>query len=55
VQEKIDAYNKIVENGFQELEELSNINDDKLRHVLIVRAYNSAKEHGESMVLTHQK
>lgn len=46
LQGKIEAYNKIVKNEFLALENISNIDDGKLRYDLFVRAYNETREHG---------
>jgi transposase InsO family protein len=46
LQGKIEAYNKIVKNEFLALEDISNIDDGKLRYDMFVKAYNEAREHG---------
>lgn len=40
----IEAYNKIVKAEFLALENISNIDDGKLRYDMFVRAYNEARE-----------
>lgn len=42
----MEAYNKIVKNEFLALEDISNIDDGKLRYDMFVKAYNEAREHG---------
>jgi len=46
MQGKIEAYNKIVKSEFLALEDISNIDDGKLRYDMFVKAYNEAREHG---------
>src|ERR671913_622375 len=46
LQWKIEAYNKIVKNEFLAIEDISNIDDGKLRYDMFVKAYNEAREHG---------
>lgn len=46
LQGKIEAYNKIVKNEFLAIEDISNIDDGKLRYDMFVKAYNEAREHG---------
>ena len=36
LQGKVDAYNKIVKNGFLVIEDISSINDGKLRYEMFV-------------------
>jgi transposase InsO family protein len=43
LQEKIEAYNKIVKNEFIALEDIPNIDDGKLRYVMFVKAYNETR------------
>lgn len=45
-QGKVEAYNKIVKNEFLAVEEISDIEDGKLRYDLFVKAYNETREHG---------
>ena len=42
----MEAYNKIVKNEFLAVEDIPNINDDKLRYDIFVKAYNETREHG---------
>ena len=51
LQGKIEVYNKIVKKEFLALEDIPNIDDGKLRYDMFVKAYNEAREHGESMAL----
>jgi hypothetical protein len=37
----VEAYNKIVKNEFIAVEDISNINDGKLRYEKSVKAYNT--------------
>ncbi len=46
MQGKIEAYNKIVKNEFLGLENISNMDDGKLRYDMFVKAYNETREHG---------
>ena len=46
LQGKVEAYNKIVKNEFLAVEDISSINDGKLRYEMFVKAYNEAREHG---------
>jgi transposase InsO family protein len=46
LQGKIEAYNKIVKNEFLAVEDISDIDDGKLRYDIFVKAYNEAREHG---------
>ena len=48
----VEAYNKIVKNEFLAVEDISNINDGKLRYEIFVKAYNETREHGEINGLT---
>jgi transposase InsO family protein len=54
LQGKAQAYNKIVKNEFLAVEDISNINDGKLRYETFVKAYNETREHGGINGL-HQK
>ena len=42
----MEAYNKIVKNEFLAVEDISNINDGKLRYEMFAKAYNETREHG---------
>ena len=42
----MEAYNKIVKNEFLAVEDISSINDGKLRYDMFVKAYNETREHG---------
>jgi hypothetical protein len=42
----VEAYNKIVKNEFLAVEDISSIDDGKLRYDMFVRAYNETREHG---------
>lgn len=46
LQGKIEAYNKIVKNEFLAVEDISSIEDGKLRYGMFVKAYNETREHG---------
>jgi putative transposase len=52
LQGKVEAYNKIVKNEFLAIEDISNINDGKLRYEMFVKAYNETGEHGRINGLT---
>jgi hypothetical protein len=41
----MEAYNKIVKNEFLAVEDISNINDGKLRYEMFVKAYSETREH----------
>ncbi|MGC2574202.1 MAG: hypothetical protein WA364_22030, partial [Candidatus Nitrosopolaris sp.] len=45
LQGKVEAYNKIVKNEFLAVEDISSINDGKLRNEMFVKAYNETREH----------
>jgi hypothetical protein len=45
-QGKIEAYNKIVKNGFLALEDVPYTDDNELRYDMLVKAYYEAREHG---------
>ena len=42
----MEAYNKIVKNEFLSVEDISSIEDGKLRYDMFVKAYNETREHG---------
>ena len=43
----MEAYNKIVKNEFLSVEDISSIDDGKLRYDdMFVKAYNETREHG---------
>jgi len=46
LQGKIEAYNKIVKSEFISVENISIIDDGKLRYDMFVRTYNDKREHG---------
>lgn len=46
LQGKVEAYNKIVKNEFLSVEDISSIDDGKLRYDMFVKAYNETREHG---------
>ena len=46
LQGKIEAYNKIVKNEFISVEDISSIDEGKLRYDMFVKAYNDKREHG---------
>ena len=52
LQGKVDAYNKIVKNEFISVEDISNIDEGKLRYDMFVKAYNDKREHGGIIGLT---
>ena len=43
LQGKVDAYNKIVKNQFLAVEDISSIDDGKLRYEMFVKAYNETR------------
>ena len=43
---EIEAYNKIVKNEFISVEDISSIDEGKLRYDMFVKAYNDKREHG---------
>ena len=42
----MEAYNKIVKNEFLAVEDISSMEDGKLRYGMFVKAYNETREHG---------
>ena len=46
LQEKIEAYNKIVKNEFISVEDISSIEEGNSRYDMFVKAYNDKREHG---------
>jgi len=40
------SFNKIVKNEFLAVEDISSIDDGKLRYEMFVKAYNETREHG---------
>jgi hypothetical protein len=46
---------KCVKNEFLTVEDISNINDGKLRHEMSVKAYNETRVHGRINGLTMMK
>ena len=46
LQGKVEAYNKIVKNEFLAIEDISSIDDGKLRYDMFVKAYNETRERG---------
>ena len=46
LQGKVEAYNKIVKNEFLAVEDISGINDGKLRYEMFVKAYNETRDVG---------
>ncbi|MGB0026262.1 MAG: DDE-type integrase/transposase/recombinase, partial [Nitrososphaeraceae archaeon] len=46
LQGKVEAYNKIVKNGFLAIEDIPSIDDGKQRYDIFVKAYNETREHG---------
>jgi putative transposase len=47
LQGKVEAYNKIVKNEFISVEDISSIDEGKLRYDdMFVKAYNDKREHG---------
>jgi hypothetical protein len=43
---KIEAYNKIVKNRFISVEQISSIDEGKVRYDMFVKEYNDKREHG---------
>ena len=46
LQGKIEAYNKIVKNEFIPVEQISSIDEGKVRYDMFVKEYNDKREHG---------
>jgi putative transposase len=46
LQGKVEAYNKIVKNEFLAVEDISSIEEGKIKYDLFVKAYNDKREHG---------
>jgi putative transposase len=46
LQGKVEAYNKIVKNEFISVEQISSIDEGKVRYDMFVKAYNDKREHG---------
>ena|SRR2546427_4960432 len=46
LQGKVEAYNKIIKREFLSVEDISSIDDGKLRYDMFVKAYNETREHG---------
>jgi len=46
LQGKVEAYNKIVKNEFVSVEDISSIDEGKLRYDMFVKPYNDKREHG---------
>jgi hypothetical protein len=46
LQGKVEAYNKIVKNEFLAVEQISSIDEGKVRYDMFVKAYNDKREHG---------
>ena len=46
LQGKVEAYNKIVNNEFISVEDISSRDQGKLRYDMFVKAYNDNREHG---------
>ena len=56
LQGKIEAYNKIVKNEFLAVENISSVEEGKIRYSMFVKAYNEEREHMVvSMVIYHMK
>ncbi len=55
LQTKIEASSKIVKNKFLVIEDITNIDDCKLRYDIFVKGYNETREHGRIKGLTHQR
>jgi transposase InsO family protein len=56
LQGKIEAYNKIVKNEFLAVENISDVEEDKIRYSMFIKAYNEEREHMVvSMVIHHMK
>lgn len=52
LQGKVEAYNKIVKNEILLVEDISNIDEGKLRYDMFVKTYNETREHGRINGLT---
>ena len=46
LQGKVEAYNKIVKNEFLAVEQISSIDEGKVRYDMFVKAYNDKREYG---------
>jgi hypothetical protein len=46
LQGKVEAYNKIVKNEFISVEQISSIDEGKVRYDMFVKGYNDKSEHG---------
>ncbi|MBV9177846.1 MAG: transposase [Nitrososphaeraceae archaeon] len=46
LQGKIEAYNKIVKSEFISVENISSVDDGKMKYNMFVKAYNDKREHG---------
>ena len=46
LQGKVEAYNKIVKNEFISVEQISSIDEGKVKYDMFVKAYNDNREHG---------
>jgi len=46
LQGKVEAYNKIVKNEFLAVEDISSIEDGKIKYDMFVKVYNDKREHG---------
>ena len=46
LQGKVEAYNKIAKNEFISVEDISSIDEGKIRYDMFVKAYNDKREHG---------
>jgi hypothetical protein len=56
LQGKIEAYNKIVKNEFLAIENISDVEEGKIRYSMFIKAYNEEREHMVvSMVILHLK
>ncbi|HSF49888.1 MAG TPA: hypothetical protein VLA74_03930 [Nitrososphaeraceae archaeon] len=56
LQGKIEAYNKIVKNEFLAVENISSVEEGKIRYSMFVKSYNEEREHMVvSMVILHWK
>ena len=52
MQEKLEAYNKIVKNEFISVEQISSIDEGKVGYGMFIEEYNDKREHGGIYGLT---
>jgi transposase InsO family protein len=56
LQGKIEVYNKIVKNEFLAVENITDVEEGKIRYSMFIKSYNEEREHMlVSMVIHHMK